>query len=329
MPLAIFCYWNLWLINSKNSNNKKWLKALAKASLQLIQKVTKEDCVYHAAWHLASLLPNHDLQSTFQEYDIGNIEKREGMRGVWEPFKKEKMSNFKIIAERIAYLVFNTPYGKIPHQKRILDPRLAVPVYLELLNKDDEQSKEQADHILSVMPRAVRDNVEGKISTSVCKHWGMIYTSNNYLIQQFTLSFLFKVFFFTTVITYISANFLNASSIRSIFIIVLFEIISMYLFFRRESSVALIVLILCVIFSLATELINLKNIPPDMVTIFFIVGKKIASILIWLVVSFLVNYIFTRILKPEIEPSPLYGILGRNQKETQEKFLTSVGQPAK
>lgn len=98
---------------------------------------TKKVLANQAAWHLAEILPQPEIEEVFREYSLTEQQKKaDYLDWVWSPFKEPVNSALPIIMGRIAYLINQTPDDKIstPYKtftdprQLMLDPRLLIPL---------------------------------------------------------------------------------------------------------------------------------------------------------------------------------------------------------
>jgi hypothetical protein len=100
-----------------------------------------------AAWHLAEILPQPEIEEVLREYDLiekvlreyyltEQQKKVDYLGWVWSPFKEPFNSALPIIMGRVAYLINQTPDDKISEpvktitdpRQLMLDPRLLIPL---------------------------------------------------------------------------------------------------------------------------------------------------------------------------------------------------------
>ena len=82
-----------------------------------------------AAIHLATLLPQPEIEDRLRNYCLSEEQKRlENLDWVWQPFNEPTHSALPIIAGRIAYLLSQIRLSAIPKPVPSLDPRLMIPV---------------------------------------------------------------------------------------------------------------------------------------------------------------------------------------------------------
>ena len=95
---------------------------------------TNEVLANQAAWHLAEILPQTEIEEALCEYSFTEQQKKaDYLDWVWSPFKESVNSALPIIMGRVAYLINQTPneryipYAETSHPIR-LDPRLIIPL---------------------------------------------------------------------------------------------------------------------------------------------------------------------------------------------------------
>lgn len=82
-----------------------------------------------AAWLLASLLPQSNIEEVLRDYNLTEKQRKaEWLDWIWQPFNEPQDSSMPVIAGRIAYLIHHLLNVSIPKRKLNLDPRLVIPL---------------------------------------------------------------------------------------------------------------------------------------------------------------------------------------------------------
>jgi hypothetical protein len=84
---------------------------------------------YWAAWRLAVLLSDANVESTLRDYPLKEEQQEaERLEWVWEPFEPDPNSPLRIIAGRTAHLLYTTPEKQQLRIDEVPDVRLLVPL---------------------------------------------------------------------------------------------------------------------------------------------------------------------------------------------------------
>ena len=89
-----------------------------------------ENMAVRAAWRLAALLPQPNIEDGLRDYPIAEeCKQKEWLDWIWEPFEEPANSALPIIAGRIAYLISEIQFELSRTESSLqLDPRLIVPI---------------------------------------------------------------------------------------------------------------------------------------------------------------------------------------------------------
>ncbi|NER93342.1 MAG: NACHT domain-containing protein [Symploca sp. SIO1B1] len=100
---------------------------------------TQTNLAYQAAWRLAGLLQQPNIEAVLRNYSLTEEQRRsQWLDWIWKPFNEPPNSALPIIAGRIAYLISKSPDEAIPKNQLQLDPRLVIPLCaIELANDID------------------------------------------------------------------------------------------------------------------------------------------------------------------------------------------------
>jgi hypothetical protein len=82
-----------------------------------------------AAWHLAALLPQPEIEDGLRGYVLTQEQRKtEWLDWIWQPFGEPLASALPVIAGRAAYLIEQSPLAMAPTVPLSLDPRLIIPI---------------------------------------------------------------------------------------------------------------------------------------------------------------------------------------------------------
>lgn len=82
-----------------------------------------------AAWRLATLLPQPNVEATLRDFPITSAQQREPrINWIWQPFDADEDSALSVIAGRLALLLQQASTGTMPASPPALDPRLVIGV---------------------------------------------------------------------------------------------------------------------------------------------------------------------------------------------------------
>ena len=85
-----------------------------------------------AAWRLAGLLPQPNVEEVLRNYPIAEEHKKTGwLDWIWQPFNEPAGSALPLIAGRLAYLISSSSMTVVPaslDEQLKLDPRIAIPL---------------------------------------------------------------------------------------------------------------------------------------------------------------------------------------------------------
>jgi hypothetical protein len=82
-----------------------------------------------AAWSLASLFPLPGILDALRSYIIGDLQRRDALSWVWDPFSEPETSAVPSIAGRIVSLISSeSTDDSVPEGTMPLDPRLVIPI---------------------------------------------------------------------------------------------------------------------------------------------------------------------------------------------------------
>lgn len=177
-----------------------------KAALQLasILWYNHTSAPYHAAWRLAALLPQHNIEEALSTVKLTWEQKksRELIDWVWTPFTDQKESSIQIITGRIAYLLDKTPDEIVLPEAEypfIYDPRLVIPLctITAQTNRLVFPKKEEREVLLKTIEKIENESLPEKINSGVEKQlpifeWENVKESISNIFIHSSLIILFR-----------------------------------------------------------------------------------------------------------------------------------------
>lgn len=146
-----------------------------------------ETLPYHAAWRLAMLLHQPNIEVSLRSIKLtSKQQKDQQFDWIWEPFEEPTGSALPVIAGRCAYLLLNAPNNTIPQNKpspTTFDPRLIIPL---TISKEGENKISRISYLLS----GINSNMQYKLSNNSKKEikptlddWRNIFQPTNYAFK--------------------------------------------------------------------------------------------------------------------------------------------------
>lgn len=111
----------------------------ARAAQELLLLLWHKDknLATRAAWFLASLLRNPEIEDAMREQELTDQQKTAGhLSWIWNPFPEQKASSLPIIAGRIGFLLDEASNGTMPEKTVKLDRRIAIPLCLRAISQE-------------------------------------------------------------------------------------------------------------------------------------------------------------------------------------------------